>query len=260
MEQAPLHAAGDGEDLTGDVSREVGRGEEDDGPGDVVRLGDSLERAGLQDTHHGRRVGQSLLGHRRARPAGADRIDASPGNQPHDLVLQGPGEAVRDRGLGRRVGRMPLLAEDSRRRAHDDHRRPGRPPPGEVLEKATGTQKDRGLVGVQHALPSFQAHLVDRGVRGRPDAGVGDQDVDLAELLLGLVEQRIDLFLVSQVRLHGERFRVELSGQILDSTETRARVEDEPRPLRQGGNTARRGRGGHRRRHPGRRVAAANRL
>lgn len=88
--------------------------------------------------------------------------------------------------------------------ARDVHDHPGQPPGDEPACGLPCAQEGPGQVDREHTVPLLERH-VDQGV-GPLDSGIVDEDVDLAaELLAGPVEHRLDLSLVGDVGLDGER-------------------------------------------------------
>ena len=80
-----------------------------------------------------------------------------------------------------------------------------RPPLGVLrlhdLDGFLRADEDAGEVGVDHLLPGLQRQLFHRH-RGRADAGVVEQQVEPAEVLLDPREQRLDRFRIADVGRH----------------------------------------------------------
>src|SRR3546814_873068 len=116
--------------------------------------------------------------------AGRDGVDGDA--EARVLLRQGDGEAVHA-GLGGGVVGLAVLALLAVDRADLDD-----PAPlafAHAFDHRAGHVEHRVEVGVDDLLPLLRAHLVEGAVAG--DAGVVDQDVDRAELLLDLAHHRL---------------------------------------------------------------------
>ena len=182
VEDAAFHAAGDRHDLAGDVARELVRGEDDHLARDVVGLGDLAQSHRPRDSRRASPASSEPARHRRLGPARRDRVHARARRDPHDLVLQAQQQAVRDRRLGRRVVRVPGLADEPRGRA-DEHEAAV----AASLDLRAGSRARSGRtrsgsrrsVASQRSSGSSQTGTSSR----RPDAGDGGADVDAVPAL-----------------------------------------------------------------------------
>src|SRR5690348_2293961 len=188
----------------GDVARLL-RAQKGDGVRDVGRLAKTLEDgAGFEPRVHGvgRLGGRAGLGHD---DAGRDRVR-------RDVVaatlerrrLRQPDEP----GLRRRVARLSEPADGARHRGHEDEAAP-------LVLDQVGPHLFRAVERAREVDPHVPVpqligligdlrRVVQRG-------GVVDQDVDLAELLLDLLEDVANLLAVGDVHLDGERLASHLA-------------------------------------------------
>ena len=119
VDGAAFHPAGDGDELAGDVARELVGGEDDDRARDVLGDGDLAQRHRPAESLDERRVERAAR-HRRVRPARRDGVDAAERRDPHDLVLEAEQQPALDRRLRRGVVGVPGLAEAAGGRADED--------------------------------------------------------------------------------------------------------------------------------------------
>ena len=152
-----------------------------------------------RDLPHGRRVDVPAR-HRCLGPARRDRVHPRPRRNPHDLVLQAQEQAAENRGLGRRVVRVPCLAHEARCRA-DEHQR-AMPVSLHLAQEAARGQERRGQVLAHRVLPAFERQLPDREILRGPHTGDRCADVDAPERGARFCEQPVDLVLVGQIGLH----------------------------------------------------------
>jgi hypothetical protein len=83
------------------------------------------------------------------------------------------------------------------------HHRPAAAALDQVRDRGLGAQPHAGQVDVDHVLPEFLLHLVQR-VAGVPDAGVGHDDVQPAQLRHPVVNRRLQRVVVAHVGLRGD--------------------------------------------------------
>ena len=88
---------------------------------------------------------------------------------------------------------------------------------------ARARRKVDGQVDVEHLLPVLVLQRNEQVVLG--DAGVGDQDVELAQRLLGVRDQRLDRILVGEIAGQHRR-AAELGGERLEHLAARAGHRD----------------------------------
>ena len=74
----------------------------------------------------------------------------------------------------------------------------------EMQTDGSGAVEGAGQIGIDDLVPSLDARVQDPGI-SRP-ARVGDEDVNLAEILNHVGDQLLDLFVVAHVALVGFRF------------------------------------------------------
>ena len=158
----------------GDVAA-AGRGEVGDRGGDVLRRAEPPERNLLEQR-------LSLLVRQRARHVG---VDEARRHAVHRDVAAA--ELARERlghadhaGLRRRVVRLPRVAGGADHRGDVDDASPARL--HHAAHHRARQAEDRAQVGLDHLVPVLVLHA-QRQVVAR-DAGVVDEDVDVAELLL----------------------------------------------------------------------------
>jgi len=163
----------------------------------VLRLGDLAERHRPRHPLGEARLVERRAGHRRNRPAGADRVDATARRDADDLVLEAEKQATDDGRLGRGVVRVPRLAEEPGRRA--DENEVAVAGALDLLQEPARSQERRGQVGRERLLPALQRESPERHVLLGPDTGDGDADVEAAERATGLLEESVDVLLARQV-------------------------------------------------------------
>src|SRR5918996_424759 len=113
VEDSPFHPARDEDDVARDVARELVGGEHHDLPRHVLGLGCLPEGHRPRRPLEHARVVERRARHRRDRPPGTDGVDACPGGDPHDLVLEAQQETTHDRRLRGRIVGVPRLAEEA---------------------------------------------------------------------------------------------------------------------------------------------------
>ena len=156
MEDAALHAAGDGDDLARDVAGEAVRGEHDDLR--ATSSGGATLRSGIvrviRRTSSGPRARPRVIGD--SVQPGATAFTRARGRDADDLVLEREQQAAVDRGLRGRVVGVARLAEDARRSSRRGRARRGR-------RAATSRRKPRAVRNVavrfcaQRLAPSARA-------------------------------------------------------------------------------------------------------
>mmetsp|Transcript_28306 Transcript_28306/g.74902 ORF Transcript_28306/g.74902 Transcript_28306/m.74902 type:complete len:398 (+) Transcript_28306:39-1232(+) len=187
-----VHAAVHVQHLPRDVPG-AGCGEEQDGIGDLLRIAKAAGRHGLQEL-----VLPLLLeavGHVRGDEAGGQGVHGDAAAA--DLPGEGAGEAVHA-GLGRGVVGLARVAHGADHRRDADDAAP--PVLGHGLEDGLGHAEDGVEVGVDDIVPLGVLHAHHKGVLG--DAGVVDENVDLAVLSLDDLQHGGDLGTVDDVELH----------------------------------------------------------
>mmetsp|Transcript_43625 Transcript_43625/g.113287 ORF Transcript_43625/g.113287 Transcript_43625/m.113287 type:complete len:312 (+) Transcript_43625:70-1005(+) len=187
-----VHAAVDMQGLASDVAG-AGRCEEEHRVSDLLRSAQAAGRDALEQFRLPLLL--QTIGHVRLDEAGREGVH-SDGTAAH-LAGQGPGEAVHA-GLGGGVVGLPGVAHG----ADDGGDRDDAAPPrlGHVLEDSLGHAEDGVKVCVDDIIPIRVLHAQHERVLG--DAGVVDQDVNLAVRCLDLVQDLLHVGRIDDVQLH----------------------------------------------------------
>src|SRR5712691_447316 len=182
----------------GDVAGLV-RAEERDRVRDVLRLPESLEHRARLETLVQRVVRRCRFACFRFDDPRRDRVG---GDVVPAAFERGGLRKADQRRLGRRIARLAESTERAGHRRHEDDAAPlvlDQVGPG-LLRAVEGT----GEVDAYVPIPQLVGLVRNLGgmIEGR---GVVDQDVDLAELVLDLLEHLAHLLAVSDIHLDGER-------------------------------------------------------
>ena len=138
-----------------------------------------------------------------------------------DLARQRFGHADQPR-LGGGVIRLPRIAENAGDRGDIDD--PPGPAAHHVAQDAAGEHEHRGEVDGDDVVPLFVLHAHEQIVVG--DAGIVDEDVDLAESLLGFLAELGHCGAVAEIARQHEHAAAELGGESVELLLVGARDRD----------------------------------